>query len=80
MIRSHSNIAGSNPAVIFDCPECGGDFVVRVVEVRTSKPLQCPSCVGKRFVTYREFLYLQERFSLALLEYSIGKLRTPGAN
>jgi hypothetical protein len=62
------------PALIFGCERCRHEFELRMDEVKTTNPYLCGGCDTPRFITYREYLDLQEKYAATLLDFTIARI------
>jgi hypothetical protein len=68
------NIADrEEPFFLLDCVGCGEEIAVPEREMKTSKPLECTSCNHTRYLTYREYILITDRFAADLLLRAAGR-------
>lgn len=67
-------IAGEDVAfVVLACAECGEGITIPEREVKTTNPVQCSLCRHSRYLSYREYITITDRFAAQLLEHAVIK-------
>lgn len=62
------------PVLVFGCDRCAAEYVVPLEEVGTTHPCRCSSCDTPRYLSYREYVDLQERYAATLLDFTVARL------
>lgn len=67
-------VAGEEVAfVVLTCAECGEGIAVPEREVKTTIPVECSFCKHSRYLSYREYITITDRFAAQLLEHAVMK-------
>jgi DNA-directed RNA polymerase subunit RPC12/RpoP len=68
-------VAGEEvPALVFKCEHCSHEYALKMEEVMTTRPYRCAGCDVSRFITYREYLAVHEKFAAVLLDFTIARI------
>ncbi|SNB46815.1 hypothetical protein [Geobacter sp. DSM 9736] len=62
------NIADrEEPFFLLDCLGCGEEISVPERDMKTTKPVECGQCSHIRYLSYREYTLITDRFAAQLL-------------